>query len=134
VGKQDRQGRQAGLGRKDWDGCGQETVRDPVLDLCPMDFHLGEKALRGNKKFCAIGEHSQEKGEGKVVPEMGGDPRTMGGEASNCGKGRLRKGKTAGEVGGGGEVGEEPVTVVSKLRGRVQKLAIKSYQRRPAGS
>jgi len=75
VGKQDRQGGQAGLRRKDWDGRGQETIRDPALDLSPMDFHLGEKAFRENKKVCAIGEDRKEEGEGKVVTERGDTPK-----------------------------------------------------------
>jgi len=60
--------------------------------------------------------------------------RTIGTEASNCSKDRLRQGKTAGEVGGGVEVGDEPVTEPSKLRGGVKELGIKSYRRRPASS
>jgi len=42
-----------------------------------MNFHLGEKAYRGNKKVCSIGEYRKEKGEGEAVAEMGGDPEPV---------------------------------------------------------
>ena len=109
MGKQDRQGGQAGLGRKHWRGCGQEAVRNPALDLSPMDFHLGEEAFGGNEKIPTIGEDRKEEGESEAVTEVGGNPRTIGGETSNRSKGRLGKGEPAGEVGGGGEVGDAPV-------------------------
>jgi len=89
MGKQDRQGRQAWLGGEDRVGSGQETVRNPTLDLSPMDFHLGEEALGGEEKLRTIGEDRKEEGESEVVTEVGGDPRTIGGLASNCSKGCL---------------------------------------------
>jgi len=133
VGKHDRQGRQACHGGKDRDGRGQETLRDPVLDLSPMDFHLGEEALGGNEKVRPIGEDRKEEGESEAVTEVGGDPQTIGGEASNCSKGCLGEGESAGEVGGRGEVGDEPVPSTPELRGGVKELAIKSHWIRPAG-
>jgi len=45
VRKQDRQGRQAGLGGEDLDARGQEAVRNPALYLSRVDLHLGEEAL-----------------------------------------------------------------------------------------
>jgi len=65
-----------------------------------MDFNLREKAFRGNNKVCTVREDRKQEGEGKAVTEMEVDPRTIGEVASNCSKGRLRKGKTAGAVGG----------------------------------
>ena len=82
----------------------------------------------------AIGEDRKEEGEGVAVTEVGGDPRTIGGEASKCSKGPLGKGTTAGEVGRRGKVGDEPVTKPPELRGRVKKLAIEGYWRRSTGS
>ena len=133
MGKQDRQGRQACFGGEDRNGRGQETVCDPALDLSPMDLHLREEALGGNEKVRTVGEDRKEEGESEAVTEVGGDPRTRGGEASNRGKGRLGEGESAGEVGGGGEVGNEPVSKPPEFRGGVKELAIKSHRGRPAG-
>jgi len=99
-----------------------------------MDFHLGEEAFGGDKEVRAIGEDRKEEGEGEAVTEMGGDSSTIGGEMSNCSKGRVRKGKPAGEVGGRGEVRDKPVTAQSELRGGVKELAIEGYRRGSAGS
>jgi len=74
VEEQDRQGRQACFGGKDRDGRGQETVRDPALDLAPMDHHLGEEALGGNEKVRTVGEDRKEEGESEAVTKVGGDP------------------------------------------------------------
>jgi len=98
-----------------------------------MDLHLREEALGGNEKVHTIGEDREEEGASEAVKEVGGDPRTIGGEASNCGKGRLGEGESAGDVGGRGEVGNESVPEPPEFRGGVKELAIKSYQRRPAG-
>jgi len=57
-----------------------------------MDFHHGEEAFGGNEKIPTIGEDRKEEGESKAVTEGGGDLRAIGGEASNCSKGQLRKG------------------------------------------
>ena len=98
-----------------------------------MDLHLGEEALGGNEKVRTIGEDGKEGGESEAVTEVGGDPRTIGEEVSNCGKGPLGEGESAGEVGGRGEVGNEPVPKPPEFRGGVKVLAIKSHRRRPAG-
>jgi len=133
VGKQDRQGRQACLGGKDRGGRGQETVRNPALDLSPVNLHLGEEVFGGNEKVRTIGEDQKEEGESEAVTEVGGDPQSIGGEAPNRSEGCLGKGESAGKVGGRGEVGDKPVTEPSELRGGVEELAIKGYRRRPAG-
>jgi len=98
-----------------------------------MDFNLEEEAFGGNEKIPTIGEDRKEEGESEVVTEVGGDPRTIRGEASNRSKGRLRKSETAGEVGGGGAVGDEPVPKPSEFTGGVKKFAVKSHRRRPVG-
>jgi len=99
-----------------------------------MDFHLGEETFGGNKKIPTVGEDRKEEGESKAVTEVGGNPRAIGGEASNRCKGCLGKSKAAGEVGGGSVVGDEPVPVPSEFRGGVKKLAVMSHRRRPVGS
>jgi len=98
-----------------------------------MDFHLGQEAFGGNEKVRTLGGDRQEEGESKAVTEVGGDPRTIGGEASHCRGGRLGEGERVGEVGGRGEVGDEPVPEPPELRAGVKELAIKSHWRRPAG-
>jgi len=133
MGKRDRQRRQACLGGEDRVWRGQETVRNPTLDLSPMDFHLGQKALGGDEKVRTIGEDGEEEGESEAMTKVGGSPRTIGGPASNCSKGRLGEGETTGEVGRRGEVGDEPVPKPSELRRGMKELAIKSHRRRPAG-
>ena len=98
-----------------------------------MDLHLGEEGFGGNEKVRTIGEDRTGEGQSEAVTEAGGDPRTIGGEASNCSKGRLGEGKSAGEVGGRGQVGDEPVPEPPEFRRGVKELAIKSHRRRPAG-
>jgi len=98
-----------------------------------MDFHLGQESLEGDEKVRTIGENREEEGESGAVTEVGGDPRTIGGQASNCSKGRLGEGESTGEVGRRGEVGDEPVPEPSELRRGMKELAIKSHGRRPAG-
>jgi len=44
------------------------------LYLSPIDFHLGEQALRGNEEARTIGEDGEKKGEGKVMAEVRRDP------------------------------------------------------------
>jgi len=97
-----------------------------------MDFHLREEVFGGNEKVPTIGEDRKEEGESEAVTEVGGDPRTIGGEASNCSKGGWGKGETAGDVGGRGEVGDKPVPEPSEFWGGVKELAIKSHRRRSA--
>jgi len=98
-----------------------------------MDFHLGEEAPGGNRKGRTVAKDWKEEGESEAVTEVGGDFRTIGGEASDCSKGCLGEGESAGEVGGRGEVGDEPVPAPPELRGGVKELAIKSHRTRPAG-
>ena len=98
-----------------------------------MDFHLEEETFGGSEKIPTIGEDRKEEGESKAVTEVGGDPRAIGGEASNRCKGSLGKSKTGGEVGRGGQVGDKPVPQPSELRGGVEELAVKSHRRRPVG-
>ena len=76
MGKQDRLWWEAGLSCQDWKGYGQEVVRNPLLYLPPMDFHLGEHALGGNKEVCTVGEDGKKQGEGEVMAEVERDPRT----------------------------------------------------------
>jgi len=111
----------------------RKQLENPALDLSPVDLHLGEEAFGGNEKVHTIGEARKEEGESEGVTEVGGNPRTIGGEPSNSSKGRLGKGEPAREVGRGGEVGDKPVTEPSELRGGVEELAIKGHQSRPAG-
>jgi len=129
----DTGGRQACLGGADREGRGHETVRNPTLDLSPMDFHVGQKALGGDKKVRTIGEDREEEGESEMVAVVGADPRTIGRQASNCSKGPLGEGESMGEVGRRGEVRDEPVPKPSELRRAMKELAIKSHRRRPAG-
>jgi len=67
------------------------------------------------------------------VTKIGRDPQTIGGEAPNCRKSSLGKGKTARKVGRGGEVGHKPVPKPSELRGGIERLTIKGHWGRSAG-
>jgi len=98
-----------------------------------MDLHLGEEAPGGDEKVRTIGEDRKEEGESEAVTEVGGDPRAIGGETSNRGKGRLGEGESVGEVGGRGQVGNAPVPEPPEFRGGVKELAIKSHRGRPPG-
>jgi len=96
-----------------------------------MDIHLGEEAFGGSEKIPPIREDRKEERESEAVTEVGGSPRTIGGETSNCSKGCLGKGEPARQVGGGGEVGDEQVPEPSEFRGGVEEFAVKSHRGRP---